>query len=252
MPDMLWVKAAFKAVVLPPTGPLLVAIFGLGLARRFPRTGRAMAIAGVVSLLLLSLPIVAIFLLGRLETYPPLDLTQAKSAQAIVILGGGTRRHAPEYGGETLGPLTLERVRYGARVARLTALPVLVTGGVTFGEKTEASLMRQALEEEFGVPVRWIEPESRNTHENAVRSAEILRAEGIRQVLLVAHEFDMERTRAEFADQDIATIAAPTGIVPQGGMTLIDYVPSITALNHSYYALYELWALLARRMGLAG
>ena len=51
--------------------------------------------------------------------------------------------------------------------------------------------MRQSLEEEFGVPVRWIEPESRNTHENAVRSAEILRAEGIREVVLVAHAFDM-------------------------------------------------------------
>ena len=133
MPDVLWLKALLKAVILPPAGPLLVAIFGLALGRRFPRTGRALAVAGVASLLLLSLPIIAIFLLDRLETYPPLDLAQAKSAQAIVILGGGVRRRAPEYGGDTLGPLTLERVRYGARVARLTALPVLVSGGVTFG-----------------------------------------------------------------------------------------------------------------------
>jgi len=250
MPDVLWVKALFKAVILPPTGPLLVAIFGLAAARRFPRTGRALAVAGVASLLLLTLPIVAIFLLGRLETYPPLDLALAKSAQAVVILGGGTRRRAAEYGGDTLGPLTLERVRYGARVARLTALPILVSGGITFGEKAEASLMRQSLEEEFGVPVRWIEPESRNTHENAVRSAAILRAEGIREVLLVAHEFDMERSRAEFAEQGIATVAAPTGIVAQGSRTWIDYVPSMGALNQSYYALYELLANLARRAGL--
>ncbi len=34
--------------------------------------------------------------------------------------------------------------------------------------------MRSALEREFGVPVRWVEPQSRNTHENAARSAEIL------------------------------------------------------------------------------
>ena len=167
-----------------------------------------------------------------------------------MILGGGTRRRAAEYGGDTLGPLTLERVRYGARVARLTALPVLVSGGVTFGEKAEASLMRQSLEQEFGVPVRWIEPESRNTHENAVRSAEILRAEGIRQVVLVAHEFDMERARAEFAKEGIATVAAPTGIVSPGGRTWIDYVPSLGALSQSYYALYELLANLARRVGL--
>ena len=30
---------------------------------------------------------------------------------------------------DTLATLTLERVRYGARVARLTGLPVLVSGG---------------------------------------------------------------------------------------------------------------------------
>jgi len=208
------------------------------------------AAAGVASLLLLSLPIVAYFLLGRLETYPPLALTDAKSAQAIVILGGGTRRHAPEYGGETLGHLTLERVRYGARVARLTALPVLVSGGVTFGEEPEAVLMRQSLEEEFGVPVRWVEPASRNTHENAVRSAEILRAEGIHEVLLVAHEFDMERSRAEFAEQGITTVAAPTDIVPKGDRKWIDWIPSMRALNQSYYALYELSANLVRRTGL--
>ena len=56
--------------------------------------------------------------------------SDAADAEAIVILGGGTRRNAPEYGGDTLGRLTLERVRYGAQVAKLTALPVLVTGGV--------------------------------------------------------------------------------------------------------------------------
>ena len=111
--------------------------------------------------------------------------------------------------------------------------------------------MRQALEEEFGVPVRWVEPASRDTHENAVRSAEILRAEGIREVVLVAHEFDLERSRAEFAEQGIATIAAPTGIAPQKARSWIDWVPSIGALNESYYALYELLANLVRRIGLA-
>jgi uncharacterized SAM-binding protein YcdF (DUF218 family) len=250
MPEAFWVKAILKAIVLPPTGPLLVALFGLGLAKRFPKAGRAVATAGVASLLLLSLPIVAIFLLNRLETYPPLDLAAAKSAQAIVILGGGTRRHAPEYGGETLGNLTLERVRYGARVARLTGLPVLVTGGVTFGEKPEASLMRQSLEDEFGVPVRWAESVSRDTHENAVRSAEILRAEGIREIVLVAHEFDMERSRAEFAEQGIATVAAPTVLAPPEARSWIDWVPSISALNQSYYALYELLGNFVRRTGL--
>jgi len=60
---------------------------------------------------------------------PVFDPVQASSAQAIVVLGGGTRRNAPEYGGDTLGALTLERLRYGTVVARVTHLPMLLSGG---------------------------------------------------------------------------------------------------------------------------
>ena len=69
------------------------------------------------------------------DSPPPVTLAQARSAQAIVILGGGVRRNAPEYGGDTVGRLTLDRVRYGAFVARATGLPVLVTGGVVRGTR---------------------------------------------------------------------------------------------------------------------
>ena len=48
-----------------------------------------------------------------------------------MILGGGLRRSAPEYGGDTLGRLTLERLRYGAMLAKRTGLPVMVSGGTT-------------------------------------------------------------------------------------------------------------------------
>ena len=95
-----------------------------------------------------------------------------------MILGGGTRRDAPEYGGDTLGQLTLERVRYGARVARLTGLPVLVTGGSVLGGETEAKLMQESLRAEVAVDVKWAEDRSRTTHENAILSAAILRRYG--------------------------------------------------------------------------
>ncbi|MEO8347252.1 MAG: YdcF family protein, partial [Betaproteobacteria bacterium] len=198
MPDLIWFKALLKALVLPPTGPLLLSLLGLAWHRRFPRGGRAMVVGGLLILLVLSMPVVATFLLRSVYSAPPLDLERAKTAQAIVILGGGTRHNAAEYGGDTLGRLTLERVRYGARVARLTGLPVLVSGGAPSGGETEAKLMRTALEGEFGIPVRWAEDRSRNTHENAVRSAEILSAAGIQRVVLVGHGFDMPRAAAEF------------------------------------------------------
>ena len=251
MIDPYWLKAFVKAVVLPPTGPLVVAAIGLGILHRWPRVGRSLAAAGVLSLLLLSVPAVSNLLRQSVGGSPVLDLDRAKSAQAIVILGGGTRRDAPEYGGDTLGHLTLERVRYGARVARLTGLPVLVTGGSVFGGETEAKLMRQSLEGEFGVGVRWAEDRSRNTHENAVRSAAILRADGVRRVVLVAHDFDMRRANAEFAAAGIETIAAPTGLGTHEAEGWLDYVPSIAGLQGSYYATYEILANLVRPLSAA-
>jgi uncharacterized SAM-binding protein YcdF (DUF218 family) len=206
----------------------------------------ALAWAGVLLLLLLSIPVVGTFLVRSLDTSPPFDSARAPEAQAIVILGGGTRRNAPEYGGDTLGQLTLERVRYGAIVARITHLPILVTGGTVYGGEAEAKLMRAALEQEFGVGVRWIEDRSRTTHENAVNSAEMLRRAGIGSVVLVAHSFDMLRARAEFAAAGIVTIPAATGIPSEDEDLLFDYMPGIGGLRQSYYAVYEIVANLVR------
>ena len=242
MVDLTWIKALLKALVLPPTGLLLLSALGLAILTRFPRAGRTLAAAGILILLVLSVPVVALALLRSVDTTPALDFERAKSAHAVVILGGGVRRNAPEFGGDTLGRLTLERVRYGARVARLTGLPVLVTGGSVLGGEPEAKLMKDSLEKEFGVGVRWTETRSRNTHENAVRSAEILRAAGINRVVLVAHAVDMPRASGEFEAQGIAIIKAPTGIAASDDGGLLDYVPSIAGLLGSYYAIYEIVA----------
>ena len=246
MIDSLWLKAVLKAVLLPPTSLLLLVAVGLCIAPRFSRAGRALAWAGVTLLWLLSLPIVATMLQRSLYDRPAFDIADAAGAQAIVILGGGVRRHAPEYGGDTVSRLTLERVRYGAIVARLTHLPVLVTGGATLGGDVEAKLMKEVLEREYGVDVRWVEARSRNTHENALRSAEILRAASVTRVVLVAHSFDMPRAIGEFAAAGIVALPAATGIPSDNGLGLLDYLPSVTGLQGSYYAMYEIAANLAR------
>lgn len=240
--DPLWWKALLKALVLPPTGPLLLSAVGLALISRCPRLGRIFAAIGVSMLLVLSMPVVATILSRWVDSSPPLDPELAKTAQAIVILGGGTRRNALEYGGDTLNRLTLERVRYGAKVARLVGLPVLVSGGSAHGGETEAKLMQESLASEFGVHVRWAEDRSRTTHENAVYSAAILRAAGVRRIVLVGHSFDIPRATAEFRREGLEVIAAPTGIPTRGSDGTLEFVPTIAGLQGSYYALYELLA----------
>lgn len=248
--DLFIAKKALTALVLPPTGPLLVAVLGLALLSRWPRWGRALAWLGVLSLLALSLPLVSHALLRAVDRSPPLDFARTEAAQAIVILGGGIRRGAPEYSGDTLGRLTLERVRYGAIVARRTKLPVLVSGGAVYGGTAEALLMKRALEEEFGVEARWTETHSRDTQSNAVQSAAILLPAGIRRILLVAHGFDMPRATAEFASAGLEVTPAPTAVSagsPWSGHP-VEWLPGIGALQGSYYALYELLAETVRRV----
>lgn len=248
MIDGIWVKAVLKALVLPPTGPLLLSLLGLALLARRPRLGRAIAATGVLLLVALSLPVVSYMLGHWVDDSPPVDVEKARSVQALVILGGGVRSNAAEYGGDTLGRLTLDRVRYGARLARMTKIPVLVTGGAPSGGETEAKLMRDALEDEFGVSVRWSESQSRTTKENARFSAEILRNAGISRVVVVAHSVDMPRVKAEFARNGIDVIPAPTGIPSPDFGSLLDNLPSMAALQGSYYAIYELAALALLRV----
>lgn len=250
MDDLLFWKYLLKALVLPPVAPLLVAAVGVAMLSRRPRAGRALVTLGLVMLAALSMPAVSLALLRYVDGSPPLQFDNAKDVQAIVILGGGLKRGAPEYGGDTMSRLTLERVRYGALLARGTKLPVLVSGGrAAPSTLTEATVMRDALQNEFGVAVRWVEDRSRNTHENATLSAELLRADGVKRVLLVAHGFDMPRATAEFAAAGIEPIAAPTGVPSVRHVyRFADFVPTVDALQWSYYALYELYANAWRRV----
>ena len=241
-------KQVVKLLMLPPAGPLLLALVGLAIALRRPRLGWPIATIAVVALTLLAMPAVGAFLVRLLDDTPPLDLSRAKDAQAIVILAGGARRYAPEYGGPNMGTITLERVRYGARLARSTGLPILVSGGPVNGAPSEAVLMRNALTQEYGIAVRWTETHSRNTHENALRSSEMLHASGVSRIILVGHSFDFPRARNEFVAAGMEVIAAPIGIPPDRPTDVADFVPSSRGLQRSYYALYEMLANVLFRM----
>ena len=250
MPTLL-VRKTLTALLLPPTGPLLITLFGLLLARRRPRMGHSLIAGGALSLFLLAMPVVSHFLRGLLPDYPP--FVDARDSQAIVILGGGVRRDAKEYDGDTVGQYSLERVRYGAWVARRTGLPVLATGGVVFNGEPEAELMRKSLEQEFQIPVKWVEAGSRTTAENAKNSAAMLKAAGIERVLLVTHAVHMQRALAEFEAAGLKPMAAPTHIYdpdPETEPLALWLLPNATSLRDSAVVLHELLGNVVRRVGL--
>ena len=246
-----FVKRLITALVLPPTGALLVTMGGLLLLWREPCLGRVLAWCGVLTLLALSLPPVSVALVRLVGDGAPLDRQQAVSAQAIVVLGAGLRRDAVEYGGDTLSRFGLECVRYAALLARETRLPVLVTGGRVYGRRAEAEVMQEVLEREYSVPVRWVENEARNTHENALFSAKLLHHEGLSRVLVVSHGVDTRRTRREFNAAGLEVISAATDLPSLTIDSPIQLLPSIGALYQSYFALYELFGNVAISMHLS-
>jgi uncharacterized SAM-binding protein YcdF (DUF218 family) len=231
-----YIKPLLRNLLLPPAGPLLLAGIGLLLLRRRPRLARALLAVGLGSLWLLSLPIVADALTRLTEHYPPLDLARPTQAEAIVILGGGGQRaYAPEYGGPAVEPLLLERLAYGAYVARHTGLPLLVTG---FG--VEAAAMRDSLARNFALEVRWVDDRAFDTFENARNSAQLLRADGVQRIVLVTSSSHLWRAVHEFTASGMQVVAAPVGVLAMREVGLSRYLPDPGALLRSYSASYEL------------
>ncbi len=242
--------AYVEALLMPPGLLVWLLLGGLWLlARGRRRPGLALSATALLLLYLLSTPLVGGGLLGLLQTAPaiPPAALGTQDAEAIVVLGAGRRSDAAEYAGDTVNGLALQRLRYAAFVARRTGLPLLVSGGLARdGHPPEAMLMMQALESEFGVPVRWVESDSRNTFENARYSSRILRASQVNRVYLVSHAWHMPRALWSFAHFGLTVIPAPTAFESDDDDVLLasDLLPDARALRNSAFALHEIIGLL--------
>jgi uncharacterized SAM-binding protein YcdF (DUF218 family) len=166
---------------------------------------------------------------------------------AIVVLSADARRSDIPGEPDTVGRLTLERLAEAARQQRRLGLPILVSGGGPRGTSL-AVLMSRVLQEDFRVPVQWREERSRNTFENALYSAEILRGAGIRTALVIAHPWDMARALWSFRAVGYPVVPSP---IPEGGSpspSVAAFLPQVPALLQSHYALHELIGLAWYRM----
>lgn len=233
-----------EALLMPPGLMILMMLLGTLIIGRLFITGRLLIIGGFVLLVAASLPVVSSNLLALLEQTAPTTPAQLnqRQAQAIVILGGGRYADAPEYNGrDTVSKHTLERLRYGARLHRQSGLPILVTGGNPYGhESTEGELMRRVLENEFRVPVKWVESASANTWENARYSRQQLKRDGITRIALVTHAWHMPRSVLVFEQHDLDVIPAPTAYSTRAQPLLLHFVPNAGALDDTRKALHEI------------
>ena len=227
-----------QTVLLPPGLPLVLLLFAL--LSKTPRIRMLSLVLGIVTLYLCSISATADWLRSRLEVFPPLA-TEQTAAEAIVVLGADRLRSAPEYGGDTMNRLGLERLRYAAKLAKQTGLPVLASGGGSWEKDVPEAELMNAILKEFGVEASWLEGKSHNTYENAVYSSQILKGVGIGEILLVTHAWHMPRAVEAFEKAGMRVVPAPTGLLDPAHKTDFQYlVPRASALQSVYWSMHEL------------
>ena len=242
---------AITSLLLPPVSLVLLALAGWRLSRHWRKTGLAIVWLAALMLLALSTQAGSRWLVGPLEArWLPLEDPLQSDAQAIVILGGGRLFDAPEDGGRAQpSAATLMRVRHGARLHRQTGLPVLVSGGAPdVAGESEAVLMARSMNEDFGLGVRWLEPASNNTEENARYSAQLLGPLHIRRILLVSDAMQMLRASLEFTAAGFEVVPAPTAFCSRQVAGIVSFFPNARELDVSSYAVHEWLGLLWYRI----
>jgi uncharacterized SAM-binding protein YcdF (DUF218 family) len=252
-------KPILTALLLPPV-PLLATTL---LAARLILSRRGLGWLVMVlsiALLWLSACTASAQLLSRYLLHPPAAMsmeriaelkTMAKQPIAIIVLGGGLEPYAPEYGVGNLTPTSVERLRYGVWLSRQTGLRLGFSGGVGWGQPDavpEARIAARIAAEEFGLPLSWIEDNSRDTHENAARSVALLRQAGIRHIVLVTSGWHMPRALANFqqaANGELRIEAAPMGLARTAELPSLIWIPSSTGFTEVRHVLHELLGRLA-------
>jgi len=237
-------------LLLPPGVLILLGLIGLSLTRAAPRLGRAIAGVSLLALLALSLPVVSSSLIRAIEV-PYSDPAADRRAGAIVVLGGGSYERAPEYGQDTVGGATLERLRYAAHLHKRTKKPVLVSSGNPARADTSEGAQMQATLRDFGVSTTWVEDGSNNTFENARLTYRMLEKTGIKTIYLVTHAWHMPRARMAFERSGFTVIPAPMAYKTRVRLTLLDFSPSAYALADSSHFFHEVVGLAWYRLKFA-
>ncbi len=236
-----------ETFVLPPGALLLLLFLGLVLRAQISRRwGNFFLVSGLLLSYLTSIPATTHLLAEQMET--PVFHWPVRDVQAIVVLGADRYRDAPEYGGDTISGLGLERLRYAAWLQKETQLPLLTSGGGTSPNHhyPEAVLMRNILHHEFSVPVAWVEGESKNTYENAVFSVRMLDREKIDRIILVTHMWHMPRAMEAFERAGITVIPAATKFrrADTNRPLWTQWLPNARAQFNNWFALHELVGLI--------
>lgn len=237
--DTSWfIRNLIVAFVLPPFSLLWLLLLAWLGRQRFPRLAKVGFWLGLFLLYLTATPWCANRLAAGLEQ--GMAWQANSNMQAIVVLGGGRRDAMADFHeASTLSEPSLQRVRYAAWLQRKTGLPVLVSGGAPDGGIAEAVLQQRVLQNEFAVPVRWIEDRSNTTAENARFSTSLLRQQGIQRAYVVSDGWHLRRALPQFQQQGLQVQPAGVAFHTDYQPWYRNWVPGATSWRDSGQMLHE-------------
>jgi uncharacterized SAM-binding protein YcdF (DUF218 family) len=238
----------------PLTWALGLALAAALLGRRRPRAAAAAALATAAVLWIFAAEPVASFLFRRAEASAVRTFDSAAIYDAVIVLGGGLEPDATEQAGEPELNAAGERFLRGFELLREgRARHVLLSAGTLDrrpGAVAEASVFAKELERLGIAPERIVaEARSRNTRENAVESARIVRERGWKRLVLITSAFHMERALGCFRAVGLTPDALPVDYRSYDPARRTgSWAPRSGALAASTDALHELFGRAVYRV----
>jgi uncharacterized SAM-binding protein YcdF (DUF218 family) len=238
------ITTLFDWIILPPGIFICLMLMGLIIMPGLHRIGWLFLLTGLISLYVVSTPVITPIILDRVMQYPPFSTEAFARAdpQAIVVLGAGRTMNAPEYNGETVNQETLVRLHYANYLQRQTGLPIFPVGGRIRQEGDSlAAHMQRILQSDYKAIVPWVEDESVTTYESAIFSYDVLNEKGIRRIVLVTHAWHLTRAVEAFTKAGFTVVPAPTGYWEKRGSysQVRAWFPDIHALNANAVVMQE-------------
>ena len=201
--------------------------------------------AAIAWTILWSSPPVAGALARSLEgQFTELEMSQIPEADLILVFGGVM---SPPQLGRPYPNLNAaaDRVWHAARLYKSGKAPIVVpSAGRNDWQPhlpTQASTEALFLQD-LGVPAQAVilEERSRNTYENALFCAALMKRLGAKRALLVTSALHMPRAAAALRKTGIEFTAVATDFeVGDGPTTVLDWLPNSQALQRSTFALHE-------------
>lgn len=231
-------------LVYPLSLSLLLCVLALVFGRlRWERSSFYTLMLAVGWLYLCSTGFFANVLSGTLERgFVPRAMSVIEKADAIVLLGGAMRGDTPM---GTLADLNqhADRLVHAVALYKAGKAPVVLLSGGGLGEGRPEALQMKDVLGVMGVPVQHmlLEKQSRNTYDNAVNSARILKDGGMHRILLVTSAYHMRRALGVFERQGLEVVPAPTDYQQRVTRQVIpEWLPTVSSLHQSTDALHEI------------